>query len=164
MIEVTDIRKNFKDVKALEGVTFSVKEGELFGVIGPDGAGKTTLFRLIISLMLPDSGSIRLWDLDPVKEYKKVRQIIGYMPGRFSLYEDLSIQENLHFFATVFGTSIEENFHLIEAIYKQIEPFKDRPAGKLSGGMKQKLALSCALIHRPRLLVLDEPTTGVDAV
>lgn len=164
MIEVADIHKKFKDVNALDGVSFQVNEGELFGVIGPDGAGKTTLFRLIISLMLPDSGSIRLWGLDPVKDYKKVRRIIGYMPGRFSLYEDLSIQENLHFFATVFGTTIEENYHLIEDIYKQIEPFKDRPAGKLSGGMKQKLALSCALIHRPRLLVLDEPTTGVDAV
>jgi ABC-2 type transport system ATP-binding protein len=164
MIEVSDLHKKFKDVKALDGVSFSVNEGELLGVIGPDGAGKTTLFRLIISLMLPDSGSIRLWGLDPVKDYKKVRQIIGYMPGRFSLYEDLSIQENLQFFATVFGTTIEENYHLIEDIYKQIEPFKDRPAGKLSGGMKQKLALSCALIHRPRLLVLDEPTTGVDAV
>jgi ABC-type multidrug transport system ATPase subunit len=164
MIEVSDLHKKFKDLKALDGVNFKVNEGELFGVIGPDGAGKTTLFRLIISLMLPDSGSIRLWGLDPVKDYKKVRQIIGYMPGRFSLYEDLSIQENLQFFATVFGTTIEENYHLIEDIYKQIEPFKDRPAGKLSGGMKQKLALSCALIHRPRLLVLDEPTTGVDAV
>lgn len=164
MIEVSDIHKSFKDAKALNGVSFNVKEGEMFGVIGPDGAGKTTLFRLIISLMLPNSGSIRLWGLDPVKDYKKVRQIIGYMPGRFSLYEDLSIQENLQFFATVFGTTIETNYHLIEDIYKQIEPFKDRPAGKLSGGMKQKLALSCALIHRPRLLVLDEPTTGVDAV
>ena len=164
MIEVTDIHKKFKDIEALGGVSFNVKEGELFGVIGPDGAGKTTLFRLIISLMLPDSGFIRLWELDPVKDYKKIRRIIGYMPGRFSLYEDLSIQENLQFFATVFGTTIDENYHLIEDIYKQIEPFKDRPAGKLSGGMKQKLALSCALIHRPRLLVLDEPTTGVDAV
>ncbi len=164
MIAVADLYKNFKDVKALAGVSFDVNEGEMFGVIGPDGAGKTTLFRLIISLMLPDSGSIRLWGLDPVKDYKKVRQIIGYMPGRFSLYEDLSIEENLHFFATVFGTTVQENYHLIEDVYKQIEPFKDRPAGKLSGGMKQKLALSCALIHRPRLLVLDEPTTGVDAV
>jgi len=164
MIEISDVYKKFKGVEALSGVSFRVNQGELFGVIGPDGAGKTTLFRIIISLMLSDSGSVSLWGLDPDKDYKKVRQIIGYMPGHFSLYEDLSIEENLRFFATVFGTTIEQNYYLIEDIYKQIEPFKKRPAGKLSGGMKQKLALSCALIHRPRLLVLDEPTTGVDAV
>ncbi len=164
MIEISNISKSFDKIEALSNVSFKVDEGELFGVIGPDGAGKTTLFRLIISLMLPDSGFIKLWDLDTVKDYKEIRQIIGYMPGRFSLYEDLSILENLQFFATVFGTTISENYHLIEDIYKQIEPFKHRPAGKLSGGMKQKLALSCALIHQPRILVLDEPTTGVDAV
>ncbi len=164
MIEVNQFCKQFGKVKALNGVSIQVNEGELFGVIGPDGAGKTTLFRILISLLLPDSGSARLWGLDPVADFKKVRQIIGYMPGKFSLYEDLSIIENLTFFATVFGTTVEENYYLIEDIYKQIEPFKNRPAGKLSGGMKQKLALSCALIHKPRLLVLDEPTTGVDAV
>lgn len=164
MIEVNGVHKKFGQVKALNGISFQVSEGELFGVIGPDGAGKSTLFRILISLLLPDSGSVSLWGLNPVTDYKKVRQIIGYMPGKFSLYEDLSILENLRFFATVFGTSIEENYYLIENIYKQIEPFKHRPAGKLSGGMKQKLALCCALIHKPKLLVLDEPTTGVDAV
>ena len=136
----------------------------MFGIIGPDGAGKTTLIRMITSLIVPDSGTISLWGLDPVKDYKAVRHTIGYMPGRFSLYMDLSVEENLEFFATVFDTTIAENYHLIKDIYQQIEPFKDRPAGKLSGGMKQKLALSCALIHKPKLLVLDEPTTGVDAV
>lgn len=164
MIEANQLHKKFGKVKALNGVSFQVNEGELFGVIGPDGAGKTTLFRILISLLLPDSGSARFWGLNPVTDYKQVRQIIGYMPGKFSLYEDLSIIENLTFFASVFGTTVEENYHLIEDIYKQIEPFKNRPAGKLSGGMKQKLALSCALIHKPKLLVLDEPTTGVDAV
>lgn len=164
MITVEALHKRFGSVQALNGVSFQVNEGELFGVIGPDAAGKSTLFRILISLLLPDSGQIRLWDLDPVADYKKVRRIVGYMPGKFSLYEDLSVLENLQFFATVFGTTIEENYYLIENIYKQIEPFKNRPAGRLSGGMKQKLALSCALIHKPRLLVLDEPTTGVDAV
>lgn len=164
MIEIQNVHKSFADVKAVDGVSLSINDGELFGVIGPDGAGKTTLFRMINSLLIPDEGSISLFGLDPVKEYKKVRQIIGYMPGKFSLYYDLTIEENLKFFATVFGTTIEENYHLIEDVYKQIEPFKKRPAGKLSGGMKQKLALSCALIHKPKLLLLDEPTTGVDAV
>ncbi len=164
MIEFKNIHKAFDDVKAVDGVSLSIDEGELFGFIGPDGAGKTTLFRMLNSLLIPDEGKISLFGLDPVKDYKAVRQIIGYMPGKFSLYYDLSIEENLKFFATVFGTTIEENYHLIEDIYKQIEPFKKRPAGKLSGGMKQKLALSCALIHKPRLLLLDEPTTGVDAV
>jgi ABC-type multidrug transport system ATPase subunit len=164
MIEVNQLCKQFDQVKALNGLTFQVNEGELFGVIGPDGAGKSTLFRILISLLLPDSGSVRLWGLNPVADYKQIRRMIGYMPGKFSLYEDLSISENLNFFATVFGTTVQENYHIIEDIYKQIEFFKDRPAGKLSGGMKQKLALSCALIHKPKLLVLDEPTTGVDAV
>lgn len=164
MIQVTNLIKHFDDIEALRNVSFQVEEGELFGVIGPDGAGKTTLFRIIISLLLADSGSVSLWGLDPVKDYREIRKMVGYMPGRFSLYEDLSIEENLEFFASVFGTSIEENYHLIKEIYQQIEPYKTRPAGKLSGGMKQKLALSCALIHKPKLLVLDEPTTGVDAV
>jgi ABC-type multidrug transport system ATPase subunit len=164
MIQVTDITKKFDDVEALRGISFQVNDGELFGVIGPDGAGKSTLFRILISLLLADSGSVRLWGLDPVADYLEVRKMVGYMPGKFSLYEDLSIEENLSFFASVFGTTIDENYYLIKDIYQQIEPFKTRPAGKLSGGMKQKLALSCALIHKPRLLVLDEPTTGVDAV
>ena len=164
MIKVNNISKKFEDQLAVNDVSFSIQEGELFGVIGPDGAGKTTLFRMINSLLIPDSGNISLWGLDPVKDYRGIREIIGYMPGRFSLYQDLSVEENLEFFATVFGTTIQENYHLIKDIYSQIEPFKERKAGKLSGGMKQKLALSCALIHKPRLLVLDEPTTGVDAV
>ncbi len=164
MIEINAISKAFDNVQAVKEVSLQVDEGELFGFIGPDGAGKTTLFRMLNSLIVPDAGSISLFGLDPVKQYKKVRQIIGYMPGKFSLYTDLSIEENLSFFATVFGTTIEENYHLIEDIYKQIEPFKKRLAGQLSGGMKQKLALSCALIHKPKLLLLDEPTTGVDAV
>nr|WP_319399089.1 ABC transporter ATP-binding protein [uncultured Carboxylicivirga sp.] len=164
MIEFKNIHKSFDDVHAVNDVSLCIEEGELFGFIGPDGAGKTTLFRMLNSLLIPDEGTINLFGLDPVKQYRKVRQIIGYMPGKFSLYYDLTIEENLKFFATVFGTTIQENYHLIEDIYKQIEPFKNRPAGKLSGGMKQKLALSCALIHKPRLLLLDEPTTGVDAV
>lgn len=164
MIVVNNISKNYGNVKAVKNVSFSIDEGELFGVIGPDGAGKSTLFRTIISLLVADDGEIRLWDLDPVKDYKEIRKIVGYMPGKFSLYEDLSIEENLTFFASVFGTTIQENYYLIEDIYQQIEPFKDRLAGNLSGGMKQKLALSCALIHKPKLLVLDEPTTGIDAV
>ncbi|MBN2167236.1 MAG: ABC transporter ATP-binding protein [Marinilabiliaceae bacterium] len=164
MIEVRNLKKQYGDLIAVNDVSFSVNEGELFGVIGPDGAGKTTLFRMINSLIIPDSGSVSLWGLNPVTDYKAIREMIGYMPGRFSLYEDLSVEENLEFFATVFGTTIEENYHLIKDIYAQIEPFKKRKAGQLSGGMKQKLALSCALIHKPRILVLDEPTTGVDAV
>jgi len=164
MVEINNISKHYESVKAVDEVNFSVKEGELFGVIGPDGAGKSTLFRMIISLIIPDAGEINMWGLNPVADYKEVRKMIGYMPGKFSLYYDLTIEENLEFFASVFGTTVEENYHLIKDIYSQIEPFKNRPAGKLSGGMKQKLALSCALIHKPRLLVLDEPTTGVDAV
>lgn len=151
-------------VKALKGVTFNVGEGEIFGLIGPDGAGKTSLFRILTTLLLADSGTAVVDGMDVVKDYKKIRQHIGYMPGRFSLYQDLTVEENLSFFATVFNTTIEENYHLVEDIYRQIEPFKKRKAGKLSGGMKQKLALSCALIHAPHVLFLDEPTTGVDPV
>lgn len=151
-------------VKALKGVTFDVGEGEIFGLIGPDGAGKTSLFRILTTLLLADSGTAVVDGMDVVKDYKKIRQHIGYMPGRFSLYQDLTVEENLSFFATVFNTTIEENYHLVEDIYRQIEPFKKRKAGKLSGGMKQKLALSCALIHAPHVLFLDEPTTGVDPV
>ena len=166
MIEVKDLYKSYAKgkVNALNGITFSVKDGEVFGVIGPDGAGKSSLFRILVSLLLPDGGSAVMNGNDVVKDYLKVRQIIGYMPGRFSLYQDLSVEENLTFFATLFNTTIEENYHLIKDIYQQIEPFKDRRAGALSGGMKQKLALSCALIHKPEILILDEPTTGVDPV
>lgn len=151
-------------VKALKGVTFDVEEGEIFGLIGPDGAGKTSLFRILTTLLLADSGKAVVDGMDVVNDYKKIRRHIGYMPGRFSLYQDLTVEENLSFFATVFNTTIEENYHLIEDIYRQIEQFKKRKAGKLSGGMKQKLALSCALIHAPHVLFLDEPTTGVDPV
>lgn len=151
-------------VKALKGVTFDVEEGEIFGLIGPDGAGKTSLFRILTTLLLADSGKAVVDGMDVVNDYKKIRRHIGYMPGRFSLYQDLTVEENLSFFATVFNTTIEENYHLIKDIYRQIEPFKKRKAGKLSGGMKQKLALSCALIHAPHVLFLDEPTTGVDPV
>ena len=164
MIEVKDIHKQYGDVVALGKVSLSVQKGELFGLIGPDGAGKTSLMRILMSLLLPDGGSATMNGLDVVADYKKVRLITGYMPGRFSLYPDLTVEENLKFFATVFGTTIQENYHLIKDIYQQIEPFKTRRAGKLSGGMKQKLALSCALIHKPEILILDEPTTGVDAV
>lgn len=166
MIEVKDLYKSYAKgkVNALNGITFSVEDGEIFGVIGPDGAGKSSLFRILASLLLPDSGIAVMNGHDVVKDYRKVRQIIGYMPGRFSLYQDLSVEENLTFFATLFNTTIEENYHLIKDIYQQIEPFKNRRAGALSGGMKQKLALSCALIHKPEILILDEPTTGVDPV
>ena len=148
----------------MSDVTFDVAKGELFGFIGPDGAGKTTLFRILTSLLLPDAGSATVEGLDVVKDYKKLREILGYMPGRFSLYQDLSVEENLRFFAGIFNTTPEANYDLVKDIYSQIEPFRKRKAGKLSGGMKQKLALSCALIHKPEVLVLDEPTTGVDAV
>jgi ABC-2 type transport system ATP-binding protein len=163
-IRAEDLSKSYGDITALDAVSFEVKKGELFGFIGPDGAGKTTLFRILVSLLLPDSGNALVEGFDVVRDYKKIRKIAGYMPGRFSLYMDLSVEENLQFYATIFGTTIRENYHLIREIYSQIEPFKDRLAGKLSGGMKQKLALSCALIHKPVVLFLDEPTTGVDAV
>jgi ABC-2 type transport system ATP-binding protein len=153
-----------KEVTALSDISFNVEQGELFGIIGPDGAGKTSLFRILTTLLLADSGKATVDGLDVVRDYKAIRNRVGYMPGRFSLYPDLSVEENLNFFATIFNTSIKENYDLIKDIYVQIEPFKDRKAGKLSGGMKQKLALSCALIHRPSVLFLDEPTTGVDAV
>jgi ABC-2 type transport system ATP-binding protein len=163
-ISVFEIEKSYEKHRALHPTSFEVSKGELFGLIGPDGAGKTTLFRILTTLLLPDSGKASIAGYDVVKDYKQIRKIVGYMPGRFSLYYDLTVEENLAFFATIFGTTIEENYELIKDIYIQIEPFKNRPAGKLSGGMKQKLALSCALIHRPEILVLDEPTTGVDAV
>ena len=153
-----------KEVTALSDISFNVSQGQLFGIIGPDGAGKTSLFRILTTLLLPDSGKATVDGFDVVKEYKTIRKRVGYMPGKFSLYPDLSVEENLNFFATIFNTSIQENYDLIKDIYVQIEAFKDRKAGKLSGGMKQKLALSCALIHRPSVLFLDEPTTGVDAV
>lgn len=153
-----------KPVPALNGISFKVEPGELFGIIGPDGAGKTSLFRILTTLLLADEGDASVDGLDVVKDYAGIRKRVGYMPGRFSLYQDLTVAENLDFFATIFNTSIEENYDLIRDIYSQIEPFKDRRAGKLSGGMKQKLALSCALIHYPSVLFLDEPTTGVDAV
>lgn len=164
MISVHNISKTYGKVQALQGLSFDVNRGEIYGIIGPDGSGKTSLFRILTTLILADSGTVTINDLDVVKDYKEIRKIIGYMPGRFSLYQDLTVEENLDFFATIFHTSIKENYYLIEDIYKQIEPFKDRKAGKLSGGMKQKLALSCALIHKPTVLFLDEPTTGVDPV
>jgi len=150
--------------KVESGISFDVKKGEIFGIIGPDGAGKTTLFRILTTLILANSGSATVDGFDVVKDYKEIRKRVGYMPGRFSLYQDLTVEENLNFFATVFNTTIEENYDLVKDIYQQIEPFKKRRAGKLSGGMKQKLALSCALIHKPSVLFLDEPTTGVDPV
>jgi ABC-2 type transport system ATP-binding protein len=164
IIESLGIGKSFGETRALEDISFSVNESEIFGFIGPDGAGKTTLFRIITTLLLPDEGEMRVMGNDVVKGFKELRKNIGYMPGRFSLYQDLSVEENLNFYATVFGTTVKENYDLISDIYSHIEPFKKRLAGRLSGGMKQKLALSCALIHKPGLLVLDEPTTGVDAV
>jgi ABC-type multidrug transport system ATPase subunit len=163
-ISVNNISKTYGAVQALKNLTFEVNQGEIYGIIGPDGAGKTTLFRILTTLMLADSGTATVDGLDVVKDYKQIRNTIGYMPGKFSLYQDLTVEENLEFFATVFNTTIEENYHLIADIYSQIEPFKNRRAGKLSGGMKQKLALSCALIHKPTVLFLDEPTTGVDPV
>lgn len=163
-IEVKGVSKCYGKVQALSEVSFSVNKGEVFGLIGPDGAGKTTLFRLLCSLLLADTGDIRVEGFDPVSQMSEVRRRVGYMPGKFSLYEDLTIEENLRFFATLFDTTLEEGYDAIKAIYSQIEPFKDRRAGALSGGMKQKLALSCALIHSPSILFLDEPTTGVDPV
>lgn len=163
-IKVTGVYKNFGALQALQDIAFEVQPGELFGLIGPDGAGKSTLFRILTTLLLADKGTATVNGLDVVKDYKAIRKIVGYMPGRFSLYQDLTVEENLHFFATIFNTTIAANYELIRDIYVQIEPFKNRPAGKLSGGMKQKLALCCALIHKPAVLFLDEPTTGVDPV
>ena len=163
-ITVANISKSYKNVKALQDISFEVKPGELFGLIGPDGAGKTTLFRILTTLLIADQGTATVAGFDVLADYKEIRNNVGYMPGKFSLYQDLTVAENLNFFATIFGTTIEENYDLIKDIYAQIEPFKDRRAGKLSGGMKQKLALSCALIHKPKVLFLDEPTTGVDPV
>lgn len=163
-IEISHIGKKYKDCVALDDVSLGVDSGEIFGLIGPDGAGKTTLFRILTTLLLPDSGHASVNGLDVVKDYRQIRRSIGYMPGHFSLYQDLSVEENLNFFATIFGTTVSENYDNIKEIYSQIEPFRKRRAGKLSGGMKQKLALCCALVHRPDTLFLDEPTTGVDAV
>src|SRR5689334_297722 len=166
MVEVNNIVKFYGKEKtvAVDKVSFSVSKGELFGLIGPDGAGKTSIFRILTTLLLPDGGNATVNGFDVVRDYKEIRNCVGYMPGKFSLYQDLTVEENLNFFATVFNTTVEENYHLIKDIYVQIEPFKKRRAGKLSGGMKQKLALCCALIHKPTVLFLDEPTTGVDAV
>jgi ABC-type multidrug transport system ATPase subunit len=167
-IELNNITKTYSAKKnkivAVDDISFSVDEGELFGLIGPDGAGKTSIFRILTTVLLADKGNATVLGLDVVKDYTAIRNIIGYMPGRFSLYQDLTVEENLNFFATIFNTTIQENYDLVADIYKQLEPFKTRRAGKLSGGMKQKLALSCALIHKPEILFLDEPTTGVDPV
>jgi len=163
-ISVHNLSKSYKKVNALNKVSFEVKKGELFGLIGPDGAGKTTLFRLLTTLLIADQGTATVAGWDVVNDYKAIRRSVGYMPGRFSLYQDLTVEENLNFFATIFGTTLEENYDFIKDIYIQIEPFKKRRAGALSGGMKQKLALCCALIHKPKVLFLDEPTTGVDPV
>ena len=163
-IEAKHISKSYGLVKALQNISFNVEYGEIFGLIGPDGAGKSTLFRILTTLLLTDEGEGFVAGHHIMSEYKKIRKKVGYMPGKFSLYQDLTVQENLSFFATIFGTTIEENYELVKDIYVQIAPFKNRLAGKLSGGMKQKLALCCALIHKPEVLFLDEPTTGVDAV
>lgn len=164
IVSVKSINKSYGEVRVLKNISFEVKTGEIFGLIGPDGAGKTTLFRILTTLVTADNGEACVCSHDVVKDYKEIRKQVGYMPGRFSLYQDLSVEENLTFFATLFNTSIQENYALVKDIYQQIEPFKHRRAGKLSGGMKQKLALSCALIHKPAILFLDEPTTGVDPV
>lgn len=166
-ITIKNIVKVFKgneDLQALTDINLDVKKGSIFGLIGPDGAGKTTLFRILTTLLLPGSGTAEVQGLDIIKDYKSIRKIVGYMPGKFSLYQDLSVEENLNFFATIFNTTLKENYESIKEIYVQIEPFKNRRAGALSGGMKQKLALCCALIHKPQVLFLDEPTTGVDVV
>ncbi len=164
MIHFNNVFKKYDQIPAVQGINIKVNSGELFGLIGPDGAGKTTLIRILTTLILADKGSVTFAGKDVVKDYLYVRNNVGYMPGTFSLYQDLSVEENLHFFAASFDTTIKENYHLIEPIYVQLEPFKNRKAGALSGGMKQKLALCCALIHKPEVLVLDEPTTGVDSV
>lgn len=163
-IEIDNISKSYGKTAAVRDISLKVETGEIFGLIGPDGAGKTTLFRIMTTLMMPDSGKGRICGLDMVKDYFMIRKKIGYMPGKFSLYQDLSVKENLEFFATLFGTTVEDSYQTIKEIYSQIEPFRDRRAWKLSGGMKQKLALCCALVHKPSVLFLDEPTTGVDAV
>lgn len=163
-ISVQNISKSYNKIKAIDAISFEVNSGELFGLIGPDGAGKTTIFRILTTLLIADEGKASVSNLDVIADYKTIRNSVGYMPGKFSLYQDLTVEENLTFFATIFGTTIEENYELIEDIYVQIEPFKKRRAGALSGGMKQKLALCCALIHAPKVLFLDEPTTGVDPV
>lgn len=163
-ISVKNISKSYKSVQAIEGISFEVNSGELFGLIGPDGAGKSTIFRILTTLLLPQEGSATVAGFDVVKDFKEIRNCVGYMPGKFSLYQDLTVEENLNFFATIFGTTLEDNYDLIKDIYSHIEPFKTRKAGALSGGMKQKLALCCALIHKPKVLFLDEPTTGVDPV
>ena len=164
MIHVENICKTFGKVQALGDVSLDVGKGELFGLVGPDGAGKTTLFRILCTLLLPDRGRASVEGFDVVKDMREIRRRVGYMPGRFSLYQDLSVEENLRFFASLFGTTVDEGYDSIKAIYSQIEPFRKRRAGALSGGMKQKLALSCALVHQPDVIFLDEPTTGVDPV
>lgn len=163
-IQISHITKSFGKKKALDNVSLNIHSGELFGLIGPDGAGKTTLFRILTTLLVADEGNASVCGLDVLKHLKAIRCRVGYMPGHFSLYQDLTIEENLNFFATVFGVTVKENYECISDIYRQIEPFKHRRAGKLSGGMKQKLALCCALVHRPDVLFLDEPTTGVDPI
>ena len=163
-LTINNISKSYNKKPALKNISFEVDKGEIFGIIGPDGAGKTTLFRILTTLLLPEGGGAKIGDFDLVSDYKKIREIFGYMPGRFSLYHDLSVEENLEFFASVFHTTVKDNYDLVKDIYSHIEPFKKRKAGALSGGMKQKLALSCALIHKPQILYLDEPTTGVDPV
>lgn len=163
-ISLQNISKSYNKTPAVQNISFNIEEGELFGLIGPDGAGKTTLFRILTTLLIADKGTATVAGFDVIKDYKSIRNNVGYMPGKFSLYQDLTVEENLVFFATIFNTTIEKNYDLIKDIYRQIEPFKNRRAGKLSGGMKQKLALCCALIHKPKVLFLDEPTTGVDPV
>lgn len=163
-IHIESVSKTFGGVKALDNISLDINHGEIYGLLGPDGAGKTTLFRILTTLMLPDSGTASVCGFDTIKNYTQIRRISGYMPGRFSLYPDLSVEENMKFFASLFGGDIADNFDIIEPIYNQLAPFKNRRAANLSGGMKQKLALCCALIHRPEILFLDEPTTGVDAV
>ena len=163
-VSVRNVRLSYGKIQALKDVSLEVEEGSLFGIIGPDGAGKTSLFRIMTTLIVPDSGSAHVCGYDTVKDMMEIRRLVGYMPGHFSLYQDLTVEENLSLFASVFNTTVQENYNLVEDIYRQIEPFRKRRAGKLSGGMKQKLALCCAMIHRPRVLFLDEPTTGVDPV
>lgn len=163
-IRADNLTKSYGGNEALRGVSFEVSPGEIFGIIGPDGAGKTSIFRILATLIIPDGGSASVLGLDVVRDYHEIRRRVGYMPGRFSLYQDLSVEENIRFFATLFGTTLEENYGMVKDIYSYLEPFRKRKAGALSGGMKQKLALSCALIHKPEVLFLDEPTTGVDPV